>query len=113
MLWLDKRDDVLEWSSEEIIIPYRDPTDGRLRRYFPDFLVTKKGKEGNIETVLIEIKPDKETKMPDKPAKITKHYWNKVAIYAINQKKWESADKWCKEKGYKFIIMTEHDLFVK
>ena len=113
MRFLDNRDDVLSWSSEEVIVPYRDPITGRLRRYFPDFLVTKKNKQNIIETVLIEIKPQRETQMPDKPARLTKHYYNKVATYAINMKKWESADKWAKEKGYKFLILTENDFDFK
>ena len=35
---------VKEWGSEEIIIPYISPVDGKRHRYFPDFYV-KIGKE--------------------------------------------------------------------
>ena len=37
MVYCDKNEKVLEWGSEEIIIPYMSPKDGRLHRYFPDF----------------------------------------------------------------------------
>ena len=36
---LDRNDNVLEWASEEIIIPYESPLDGKLHRYYPDFWV--------------------------------------------------------------------------
>ena len=28
---------VIEWSSEEIVVPYKSPIDKRIHRYFPDF----------------------------------------------------------------------------
>ena len=37
MIYFDKRKDVKRWSSEEIAIPYRNPFDGKVHRYFPDF----------------------------------------------------------------------------
>jgi hypothetical protein len=113
MIWLDKREDVLEWSSEEIFVRYRNPVNNRPRRYFPDFLVTKKNRDGKIETVLIEIKPDKETRPPDKPEKPNRYYYTKVATYAINMRKWEAADAWAKERGYTFKILTENDINFK
>ena len=74
MIYLDKDDRVISWGSEEIIIPYRSPIDGRIHRYFTDFIVTKINKHGNKETVIIEIKPSKQTKPPEKQSKITKKY---------------------------------------
>ena len=37
MNYCDKNKNVLEWNSEEIVIPYRSPVDNRIHRYFPDF----------------------------------------------------------------------------
>ena len=51
MRYLDGNDSILKWSSEEIVIPYRSPIDGKVHRYFPDFWV----KTSQGET-LIEIK---------------------------------------------------------
>ena len=39
MSYLDKHPGVLLWNSEEIVIPYRSPIDGKMHRYFPDFYV--------------------------------------------------------------------------
>ena len=36
MVYCDKNDKVVEWGSEEIIVPYRSPWDGKMHRYFPD-----------------------------------------------------------------------------
>ena len=37
MRYLDNNSGIKEWASEELIIPYRSPIDGRVHRYFPDF----------------------------------------------------------------------------
>ena len=34
----DNQPSILEWGSEEVIIPYRAP-DGVVRRYYPDFYI--------------------------------------------------------------------------
>jgi hypothetical protein len=69
MRYLDGNDSILRWSSEEIIIPYRSPIDGKVHRYFPDFWV----KTSQGET-LIEIKSKIQTKppKPKTPAQLVK-----------------------------------------
>ena len=57
MVYCDRNDSILEWGSEEIIIPYRSPLDGRMHRYFPDFYVKVKQKNGSVKKMLIEVKP--------------------------------------------------------
>ena len=37
MIYCDKSPAILEWSSEEYVIPYVSPLDKRVHRYFPDF----------------------------------------------------------------------------
>ena len=64
MSYLDKHPHVLEWGSEELIIPYKSPIDGRYHRYFPDFLVKRINKNGQKETILIEVKPEYQTVPP-------------------------------------------------
>ena len=39
MVYLDTNPDITEWGSEEIVIPYVSPLDGKRHRYFPDFYV--------------------------------------------------------------------------
>ena len=46
MVYCDKNDNILEWASEEIAIPYRSPIDNRVHRYFPDFYMKVKERGG-------------------------------------------------------------------
>lgn len=113
MRYLDAHRDVLEWSSEEFSIPYRSPIDGRLHRYFPDFKVKKKNPEGVVEVVVVEIKPEKETRPPVVQTKRTKQYLKEVYTWGINSAKWQAARAYCEDRKWKFMIMTERDLGIK
>jgi len=113
MKYLDVHPDVLSWASEELIIPYVSPIDGRVHRYFPDFYVMKKNQEGIIEEIVIEVKPSKQLQPPKKPAKMTRKYVNEMRTYAINQKKFQTAEEFCRKRGLKYMIMTEHELGIK
>lgn len=113
MLYLDGHRDVVKWSSEEIVIPYKSPVDGRWHRYFPDFLIVAKNKEGLMETTLIEIKPAAQTVEPARKTKKTKRYINEVFTWGINSSKWSAAQKYCDERGWKFKILTEKELGIK
>ncbi|MBM3417390.1 MAG: head completion protein [Bacteroidetes bacterium] len=109
MKWLDENPAVLWWSSEELIIKYRSPVDQKIHRYFPDFVVRLKQKDGKENIVVIEIKPHKQTLMPAQKRK-TKRFLQEMATYAINQEKWRAADLFCKEHGWQFKILTEKEL---
>jgi hypothetical protein len=113
MLYLDEHREVLSWSSEEIVIPYRSPIDGRIHRYYPDFVVTKINSEGVRETALIEVKPAKQTKPPKKQQRITKSYITEVKTWGINEAKWKAALEFCKDRGWTFHIFTEKELGIK
>lgn len=112
MMWLDKHPDVLQYSSEEIVVPYKSPIDMRWHRYFPDFLVKMRNATGMTETVMIEVKPEKET-TPPKPKKARTHtrtYLNEVYTWGVNSAKWDAAREYCKDRGWRFEIMTEKHL---
>jgi hypothetical protein len=113
MMYLDNHKDVINWSSEEIIIHYRSPIDNKIHRYYPDFLVTKINKEGVKETFIIEVKPKKQTKPPVKQEKLTKAYLTEVKAWGINEAKWKAALEFCKERGWSFHIFTEKELGIK
>jgi hypothetical protein len=113
MLYLDERKDIISWSSEEIIIPYRSPIDGKIHRYFPDFKVTKINKNGEKETAVIEVKPLKETVPPQKQNKVTKRYITEVKTWGVNEAKWKAATEYCKDRGWSFHIFTEKELGIK
>lgn len=112
---LDEHPDVLQWSSEEVVVPYRSPMDGRIHRYFPDFLVKKRNhSNGLVETVMIEVKPKAQTKPPEvKTGKPTKRYLNEVYTWGVNSAKWKAAENYCKDRGWKFQIMHEDHLGIK
>lgn len=110
MRYLDDHPDVVSWSSEEIVIPYKSPIDGRYHRYFPDFKITKKNKDGTLSTLLIEVKPQNQTRPPQVQSKPTKKYINEVATWGINQAKWKAALEYCEERNWNFTVMTEKEL---
>lgn len=110
MSWLDKDDNIISWASEELIVPYISPVDGRWHRYFPDFLVKTKTKDGSLKTLLIEVKPKKQTIPPKQRNKLTKQYINEVTTWGVNQAKWKAANEYCIDRNWEFKVVTEHDL---
>jgi len=101
MVYLDQNTTVLEWNSEEIIIPYLSPVDNRWHRYFPDFWVrTKDG------VMIIEVKPEKQGLAPQVKKRATKKYINEVVTYGVNMAKWKAADEYCLDRGWKFKAIT-------
>ena len=112
MRYLDNHPHVLQWGSEEIIVPYKSPIDGRYHRYFPDFLVKRINKSGSKETILIEVKPEYQTMPPEKKSRVTKRYLTEVQTWGVNQAKWKAAEEFCKDRGWKWQIMTEKHLGV-
>jgi hypothetical protein len=113
MNWLDTNVNILEWGSEELIIPYRSPVDGKMHRYFPDFYVKVKQKDDTIRVMILEVKPYKQTVEPAKKKRVTKQYINEVVTYGVNQAKWEAATEFCKDRGWAFKVLTEYDLGLK
>jgi len=113
MGFCDSHNSIMKWSSETVIIPYVKPTDGKVHRYFMDFIVHMKTNEGKVVTRLIEIKPHAETLPPKKKSRVTKQYLNACATYAINQAKWKAAQAMCDKKGWEFAIMSEFELGIK
>jgi len=113
MKYLDDHPDVHEWASEELIIPYRSPIDGRMHRYYPDFWVKKINREGKLDVVVVEIKPFKETIEPTPQKTLTKKYLYEVKTWGVNSAKWTEARKYCKGRGWDFVIITEKELGLK
>jgi hypothetical protein len=111
--YLDRNENIIEYSSEEIEIPYYFELDNppRQRRYFPDFYIKYVNKNDKIVQAIIEIKPYKETQRPV----ITKNQRQKTKTYLIetyvkNKNKWSAAREFCRKKGWKFFVFTEKDL---
>ena len=111
MKYCDTNENILEWFSEEICVPYRSPIDNKIHRYFPDFYIKVKESNGSIKKYIIEIKPKKQTIEPQVQKRKTKGYIYEVYEYAKNQAKWEAAKEWCADRGYEFKVLTEDNLF--
>ena len=106
MRFFDLNNKIDWWKSEEIVIPYVSPTDGKRHRYFPDFLYgTLSG-----STYLVEVKPKKQTRPPKKKTVITEKYVREVFEWGKNEAKWKAAVDFCKQKNWIFQIWTEDQI---
>lgn len=110
MKWCDKNQSVEEWGSETVIVPYISPLDRKAHRYFVDFYVKVRNKNGALQKYLIEIKPERFTKPPAIPKKKTKRFIDEVFQYSVNDAKWKAAFEFCKDRNMTFMILTEKDL---
>lgn len=108
MNWCDSNPAIVKFSSEEIIVPYISPLDGRYHRYFVDFKI----KTANNEVYLVEIKPKSQT-VPPNGTKKTRRFLAESATYVTNQAKWEAAKKYAADRNWKFIVLTEDELGIK
>ena len=111
MVYCDRNEKVIEWGSEEVIVPYRSPWDGKMHRYFPDFYMKVKQGNGTYKKFIIEVKPKAQCKEPIKsPKRKTKRWYKEVQTWGINQAKWKSAIDYCENRGMEFKILTEDHL---
>ncbi len=110
--YCDTNKNIIEYSSEEIAIPYRSPLDGKVHRYFVDFYIKVRDVNGNTQKYLVEVKPKKQTKEPKKQKRMTKSYIYEVTEYVKNQAKWEAAKEFCEDNRMQFKIITEDELKV-
>ena len=111
MKYFDVNPGVLQWASEEVIIPYYDTATKKVRRYFPDFLIKVKDKNGQTKTHLIEVKPSKDLRPPvggKGKKKSTVLY--EMKTYQMNRDKFASARKRCDDRNIIFDIWTEKHL---
>lgn len=111
--WCDNSVSVVKWQSEETVVPYICPTDNRAHRYFIDFKITVKNKDGQLGTYLIEIKPEAQTRPPIPPKRKTQKYLQEVMTWGKNEAKWKAAENYAKDRGWKFMVFTEKHLGIK
>jgi hypothetical protein len=112
--FLDNNIKVLKWGAEVVTIPYLKPTDNRMHKYIVDFYVEFINSANEVKYMLLEVKPQQQTK----PPKAThKNCLYEQAVYAINMCKWRAAEQWCKMQSIKygkkveFKILTETSIF--
>ena len=89
MQWLDADVGTLGYRYEDVVIPYvSNLKSGRIRKYWPDFLVQKT----DGEQLLVEIKPKR-----------------KLDQGGV-QKKLKAAALWCQAHGVTLVVLTEKEL---
>ena len=110
MKYLDRHPSVIEWASENVIIPYYNQIEKKTRRYFVDFYVKIQNPEGVIKKYIIEVKPASQCKPPKKRKRISIKYKNDLKRFIVNQSKFKAARKWAEKRGMEFIILTEKEL---
>lgn len=91
MMYCDKSPNILQWSSEEVSIPYNFKD--KNRNYYPDFWIKMVDEDNEVVEKLIEIKP---------------HYQRR---WSQNVAKWHEAKKYCNENNLEFVVLTEKELF--
>ena len=111
MRFCDNSSNVVKWSSESNIIPYQNPLDGKIHKYFCDNMIILKDVKNKEHTFLIEIKPKRKTQPPTE----SRHKSSTTIIrektdWIKNSAKWRAAEQYAAKKGIKFIILTEEDL---
>lgn len=105
MRFCDSNDNILQWASESISIPYRHPFTGKMTMYVPDFLITYRTKNNLLKAELVEIKPRKQSVIEGRMTEKDR------MIVAINYCKWEAAAKWAKQNGLTFRVINEDQIF--
>jgi hypothetical protein len=67
---------------------------------------------GKIQAYLVEVKPKKQVDEPKPQKRHTKKYISEVMTYATNRAKWDAAEEFCRDRLWKFKIITERELKV-
>jgi len=106
MSFCDNNPAIQEWANESVKIPYRDPLTGKSTVYVPDFLISYVDKNQKKHVELIEIKPANQMLRE----KVGKNPYNQ-AQYVKNIAKWAAAGAWCRNKGIRFRVINESDIF--
>jgi hypothetical protein len=105
MMFLDNNENIMQWASEAVSIPYRNPLTGKQTMYVPDFLITYRDRTNQLKAELIEIKPKKQSLIESKQSQYDR------AMVAINYAKWDQAVKWARRNGLSFRVITEDQIF--
>ena len=112
MKFFDHNDNILEWNSEDVVVPYYSQADQKKRRYMVDFYIKFRKKDGTIKKELLEVKPYAQTLPPTKKGrKKQSTFLKEVYNYQVNIDKWKSATAFAKARGMEFRLITEHDIF--
>ena len=105
MNFCDSNENIQQWASEPVRIPYRNPLTGKMTTYVPDFIVTYRGPNNTLRVELIEIKHRSQSLIEERQSQLDR------AQVAINYAKWDAATKWAKNNGLTFRVINEDQIF--
>ena len=54
LVYCDTSDNIIEYASEEIALPYRSPIDNKIHKYYPDFYIKVRESNGEIKKYIIK-----------------------------------------------------------
>ena len=106
MMFCDNHPNIIQWASEAVQIPYRNPVTGKQSIYVPDFFVMYEDKNGNRRAEIVEVKPSSQATMEA----AGKNNQNKLSV-VVNTAKWQAAQIWCRRQQISFRVITEKDIF--
>ena len=113
--FLDQNRNVKRWGYEIITIPYYYSIDHKMHKYIVDFYVELVDADNKLQKYLVEVKPKCQTMAPKVPKRKTRktksRYLNETKTYIRNVEKWQAAEKFCKQHGIIWRIITETTLF--
>ena len=108
--WCDDTQSIISYASECVKVPYIHPLDNRPHEYYIDFYIDMKLSDGTTQKWLIEVKPEKYTKLPKEPKKKTaksmKNYRVHYQTSLINIEKFKSAKYYSKQMGAIFGVIS-------
>lgn len=107
----DTEKNIVQWSSETMVIPYWSRADNRMRRYFVDFIIKVREKSGELKTWLVEVKPKSQTVPPvHSKGKKKKTILTEEYTWMVNNDKWNAAKAFADKNGMGFMILTEDSI---
>jgi hypothetical protein len=101
----DNHPNVLQWASECVRIPYRNPLTGKNTTYVPDIFIVYQDKDGKNHAELIEIKPLNQTHVSEAKSR------RDVAAAAVNMAKFAAARQWASANNIQFRIVTKSEIY--
>lgn len=112
--YCDMNPSIVQWNSEGVKVPYWSSADNKERTYHVDFIITVKTLDGTVKTMMVEIKPYKQTIKPvQSRGKKMESYLSECYTYQVNMDKWISAKKFAADRNWSFVVMTEEQLYGK
>lgn len=109
--FLDNNVKVIRWAVEPWPIQYLKPTTGRIHKYFPDYYIELLDKNNRIRKIVMEIKPESQTKKTRSRNPKNKLY--EEVQFAVNTAKWQACKAFCDQHGLEFQLVTEKTMKFK